>query len=590
MTKNNQLVYTSNPKHWPESGELTFIGEWCLEVGDPRTIPQGRSIPSIDLEFLRKQRLFREARNLEEALLPRIVELLNKFHNCDHSERFWKITLGHWLREACDLVTNRRASIEDTLRESEITTVPIFSKESTFTPSPTYHQFTINANNDQQNCFIYSRIIELLSPPNVKIKKIHYEPMNNFEFASKDSELGDLLSFEKKLRMKIRKLALKLTQKTDAVILNTYLPLIYEFKLALSLKQSPQWRIPWALTELPLANLELREELGTELGLNRNVNGLDSVFKLLIELLPTIYLEGFKIAYDKAKELDLPTKPKFVFTSNSFVYDDLFKIWLASNVQRGVPYYAGQHGNGYGVDRYYLDTIEEETCDKFLTWGWVGDPEKHVPLFVFKNVGRKTSRDKDPKNLLLIERAYPFRVKVWDQHSEFNSYFEEQTEFAKNLRFDIQNNLLIRLPQNHKKLDGNEETRWGRFRNDLKFDNGDIPIRQLWTTSKIVIHSYDSTGLLETLEKNIPTIAFWQNQLSHVVETARPFYEELHEVGIIHFTPQSASQKINAIWDEVDSWWGSEKVQNARRNFCSEYARSSRKPIRELKKILLEDL
>ena len=46
----------------------------------------------------------------------------------------------------------------------------------------------------------------------------------------------------------------------------------------------------------------------------------------------------------------------------------------------------------------------------------------------------------------------------------------------------------------------------------------------------------------------------------------------------------------NEVWENVDEWWVSYEVQNARRMFCEEYARSSRKPIRDLRKLLLEGI
>ena len=103
------------------------------------------------------------------------------------------------------------------------------------------------------------------------------------------------------------------------------------------------------------------------------------------------------------------------------------------------------------------------------------------------------------------------------------------------------------------------------------------------------MHSYDSTGLLETLSKDIPSIAFWQNNLDHVCDSILKDYERLVDVGIIHLSPESAAEKVNEIWDNVNKWWTQESVQNARRQFCAKYARISQHPIRDLKKILLDN-
>ena len=59
------------------------------------------------------------------------------------------------------------------------------------------------------------------------------------------------------------------------------------------------------------------------------------------------------------------------------------------------------------------------------------------------------------------------------------------------------------------------------------------------------------------------------------------------EVGIIHLTPESAAKKVNEIWPTIDDWWLRDEVQIARKEFCEKYARGSKHPARDLKKILL---
>ena len=46
-------------------------------------------------------------------------------------------------------------------------------------------------------------------------------------------------------------------------------------------------------------------------------------------------------------------------------------------------------------------------------------------------------------------------------------------------------------------------------------------------------------------------------------------------------------KKINDIWDDVDGWWNQSHVQDARRQFCDHYAKTSHNPLMEIKKILL---
>ena len=46
------------------------------------------------------------------------------------------------------------------------------------------------------------------------------------------------------------------------------------------------------------------------------------------------------------------------------------------------------------------------------------------------------------------------------------------------------------------------------------------------------------------------------------------------------------ANKVNEIWPNIDDWWGRAEVQIARKEFCEKYARVSKQPAKDLKKIL----
>ncbi len=123
----------------------------------------------------------------------------------------------------------------------------------------------------------------------------------------------------------------------------------------------------------------------------------------------------------------------------------------------------------------------------------------------------------------------------------------------------------------------------------MNLNIGDEAISQLIAKSRIVVHSYDSTGILETLSQNIPTVAFWQNGLEHVRDSARPWYQLLIDAGIVHLSAASAAAHVSTIWDDVAGWWDLAAVKDARRAFCNQYGRTVPHPLQELKTILKFD-
>ena len=131
-----------------------------------------------------------------------------------------------------------------------------------------------------------------------------------------------------------------------------------------------------------------------------------------------------------------------------------------------------------------------------------------------------------------------------------------------------------------------EDLRWKDRSPHIKLETGVIPMNQLISGSRLIISSYDSTTILECLALNIPIIGFWNGGLNHVIPKAKPYYELLRSVGIIADTPEQAAELVSLHWEDVGSWWEGEKVQYARKEFCQQYARTEKNPIRKLKKIL----
>jgi len=109
-----------------------------------------------------------------------------------------------------------------------------------------------------------------------------------------------------------------------------------------------------------------------------------------------------------------------------------------------------------------------------------------------------------------------------------------------------------------------------------QFDDArvNIPERSR-TDEKYAIHTcnYLGTAWLETLAANIPTICFYDPNVYEFREAAIPFIEELKDAGILHESPDSASDKVLSILGNPLEWWRSDEVQGARLAFVQRYAR-----------------
>ena len=541
----------------------------------------------IGVQSKEKYLLFQEARELESRIFPIFSKILNQFHGVNHDERYWKILTGHWFRTSMDIIINRVRTIERCFEEYEISSTVNYQSSKPIFAGLSYNDAMHNANDDYWNTQLFIKIMSLLGLQSIQIETISPEakPLKPSPREKNQSDDG-----KQKFFGVCRLVASKLTRKSDALIVNSYLPIGKQFLLDIALQQIPQWRLPPLLSMSPEIDENLRVLLSQELENVFEQKFERIVSSLLFELIPICYLEGFDKLHVQAYELrNWPKTPKFIFSSSNFVFDEVFKAWTAKKVSEGVPYIAGQHGNNYGTNKFFRQTIEEITSDKFLTWGWKQGLPQHTPAFIFKNISNSKIDNYSGERIVLIENLLTARTHVWEQAHEFEEYMAEQFRFVSSLGRDIKENLTVRLHAAYGDMLGEEDLRWRNFDERINLDSGKDPIRNLWQESRLIVHSYDSTGLLETLQANIPTVAFWQNGLDHLVDEAIPYYELLVDAGIVHLTPESAAIRINGVWGDVANWWDSSEVQKARNIFCSQYARTSKKPICDLKNILLEN-
>jgi putative transferase (TIGR04331 family) len=178
------------------------------------------------------------------------------------------------------------------------------------------------------------------------------------------------------------------------------------------------------------------------------------------------------------------------------------------------------------------------------------------------------------------------RINFYDNTYEYVKYLKDQIKFYNNLSNNIKSLIELRLHSSSKLFNFYEKERWLDNDKSMKINYGEIDLFRTIKNSRIVIFTYDSTGLLETLSLNIPTLIYINNNLEFIRESAMEYYQLLIDVGILFTSYDTISDKINQIYENVDEWWNDENVQNARKTFCNKYARTINKPLIKLKNIL----
>ena len=580
------LITTSEEQTWKFDCPVIFLGEWCrlynrkhiwekmdAVVSDPYGL--GLAQKTIDRD---------KARHMEKVFITKLVPILNIVHRKKHSERFWRIILGPWLRVFIQTGLNRIHTLEKCIAGNYISGSSLIELNKQDLISLNTQDFTYKLGNSAWNSALDSIILGYMQKIDFPITLLNNVTDNSI---IKKEKLLEVNSFKTNISQSIKTVLSYCIKDSDSVIVNSYLSSINQVKLQLSLRQVPQFWQELFIEPVASIDLEMRNNLKRGFILEDNDLDLQILSTILFDFLPIVYLEGFAELCNIADNQRYPQHPKFIFTSNSHIFDEAFKVWMAKKSETGTKLLIGQHGSNYGVHRFIGDTAEAEISDTFLAWGNQKPNSKYKNAFVFTTAGKKLKLNASG-GLLLVEVCINKRRVTHDCTYEYLAYHKSSKEFVSKLPNSIKQCTTIRLHREYKNMEFYDDLRWTDFDPTLRVDYGQAPIHSLMSTSRLVVFHYDSSGFLENLSLNVPTMMLLENNFETLSDESIPYYQSLVNVGILHLSPESIVNKICEEWDNIDTWWNDKNLQEARISFCIQYAKYENKPIRKLRKILLE--
>jgi putative transferase (TIGR04331 family) len=88
---------------------------------------------------------------------------------------------------------------------------------------------------------------------------------------------------------------------------------------------------------------------------------------------------------------------------------------------------------------------------------------------------------------------------------------------------------------------------------------------------RLYICDHLSTGFMEALVANTPSVIFWDYELCREREDTKPAFDLLRKAEILFHDPIDAANKVNSIWDDVQGWWMEPIRQEARIKFMEKF-------------------
>lgn len=580
------LATTADQRFWKKDEKLLFLGEWC-KIYNQKNIWLNIDYEVLPYHWDDRERLYKDYLYLDsvyERYLKLLAERLNHLHNVDHSIRYWRIIIGPWLRYFIEILFDRYLSVRTAIDSDMVTGTWIIPKAIEKWIPKDFATFRTWSVSDEFNQYLYSRLIENIGdipfhPVDVEISPLFIESSNFTQSLHSDYLVRRL--------MKIFILSLP-SRLNQVVFVESYLNIWDQIKLQLSMGQLP----------FPFAQLVVSDDVALKMPIRRKKltfktgeNEFESILDwFIVDQIPKVYIEGYDDMHERSLDA-FPKKPKVIFTAISWFINEGFKFWAAHQIERGAKLVGTQHGGHGGMALWRSEESHEISIyDRYYTWGWrIEGQDKLVPMPSGKLAILRKKVQPDPRgHILWVEMSLPrysylmYSLPVGPQMLE---YLKEQYRFAKSVSPYVHRLLLLRLYIHE--YGWNEAARWADMDCTLNRYQGTKTIEQQLNESRLFIGTYNGTTYLETFTANFPTVIYWNPEQWELRQTALPYFDRLRLVGILHDTPESAAAKVNEIYEDPITWWNQPAVQEAKNQFCKQFARTSESWLKEWKIELL---
>lgn len=562
------LITTEDESTWKFDRPVIFLGRWCLNE-DRREIWQSLDYSIIDPDSIDRALpdLYQQTQLLHSHLSDDLASALNSFHGLNFSNRFWRVITGPWLRSFCDNFVFRWSYMNQAVTEFNANeSYSHFDDSDPFSHPRNFLEYRSFQKSQDWNQYIYSKMWNLMSNPELPPPSVR--PPTELSSPSKNPLVKENPIPGRRI-----------------VLTDTYLPRTSEAMLSILMRSRPtkSRRIGPPQAAFDSGS---RSRLGFP---SAPISRLHAIARELVrDQILTAYIEGFPTLINAVPQLRLPDLPRVIFTSNRHLYDDVFNAWVALATENGSKYFIGQHGGHYGSSKFpsSSELHEDDISDAYLTWGWK-DTAKQVPGPCLKTIGMKYHSSANPSQLLIVcDQLWKFPRSLFQDITEDAGYQEYVGSCVTGLPMTIQNNVLIRLNHAHADSGSSQLEWWREHAPTIAVDAGVSKLRKIIGDSRLVVSTYNGATLLETLNLNIPTVITWDESYAQLRPEAHIHLQRLEEVGIFHGSQRSFVDHVTMHWDDIGSWWNSEKVQSARQVFCNQYSRKESHPLMSLRRTL----
>lgn len=505
-------------------------------------------------------------------ILPELMEILNKQLGTHYSLKYWRIILLPWLFMFIQTTWERHCRVINFLKRhtNEAFKVCLIKDSINWNFKDIMDFYRNGVMNPVYNEWLFSRIMEDVLPSDWEILWIDRSNNNGISNSeTKENKVQNiktdnkLISGLKLIKSKYKKFLFQKGGFCGIYGTNYFEELLFNCLLRLK-------------TNSMAENKKCKEKKGMNAA-NSNLEWKFDLDKLLWRVIPISIYNVDRYLNNRIKA----NKRIFIISAALWYYDDYFaKPLIALMAENGSKIVSTQHGGyDYGTGKIYHVTKETEyTNDYFITWGWKeqGNHKGNLidlpsPLLT-KFDGKHRKKNENLIFVGTLVRLHSFRLSTPSPMQQL-IYLKSKKEFLLGLKEQVLRLVYYRpFPPQPGTLD--DLIYCKNIIHGLNICKGNFHKQIL--KCKLLVLDHPGTTLNIAMAANIPIIGFWKSQHWPMCKQASPFFDALEDADVLFQTGQDAAQKVNQIWDDVQGWWDQKLVQEARKDWCYQYARTSK--------------
>ena len=564
------LATTAIEEFWDKASKILFLGPWCISdkiCMESHDSTENKIVPSPWHPPSKRIDAFNYCHSLYKMAITKLTTRLNKLHGVSCPDKYWRILIGPWLFHYIIVLFDRYKRLEKALDTFPSLYTYVLPKEKCSLVSYSTDDFMFGGlgkvRNDLYNHLLFSVLAHEICPENIIEKDCGYEIKANVIRRGWKRKIFNVLKspIDKGFR--------------GHVLLNE----MYH----ISLKELFMLKVTTGFNRLNFVemfdsslpdNMLLIDKYSKDMRATLKINcmgpGFESIlFKTIPEAIPICYIEDYRYHKNKTKTMD---NLKFIGSLVGWNYNETFGFYSAESLLKGAILAEFQHGGGHGLVRFDSTYTLASEKDIYYSWGYTDKKRKNVKPLPSPYLSRLINTYTGRLNKILMVGTggdrYVYKIHEFLFPEDIPVYFHNKRRFLVALK---------KTPQSRIMYKPGREFGW----KEVDYIKTICPTIEIvrkkklihWIqNAKVVVSDHPGTSFLEAFTINVPTVLFWNHEVYLMRPDAEPYLQSLRDVGILYKDPVSAAEKVNEIFDNPGEWWLSDKVQGARKEFCSRFA------------------